>query len=116
MRVVRCFAMRVIRPDEDDSSEEFEAEEPEELDDSALVGTMDAEELLADERAEREVSEMLRWYAQSVPGPVIGRAREDLMERLTPSIVEYLLGLAIRACKLTSSHPSQETLDVLDPD
>ncbi len=112
VRVVRCFAMRVIWPEEDDSSEEFEVEEPEELDDSALAQTMDAEELLADDRAEREVSEMLRWYAQSVPGQVIGswRAREDSTERLILSIVEYiLLALAIRPCRLTSSPYPRKT-------
>ncbi len=75
--ILRCCAVSIFPPDEeskleaeefeDSEHEEFEEPEPEEHeehDDSALEATMDEEELLADERAAREVSEMLRWYSQ----------------------------------------------------
>ncbi|RPD60294.1 hypothetical protein L226DRAFT_539750 [Lentinus tigrinus ALCF2SS1-7] len=75
-RVVRCFAMRVIRPDEEES--DSEQEELEEVDDSALEEMMDEEELRADERTEREILEMLQWYSRSESGvsSVVGRTRD----------------------------------------
>ncbi|TFK83728.1 hypothetical protein K466DRAFT_602619 [Polyporus arcularius HHB13444] len=115
VRVLRCCAVSIFPPDEesedesveseveaeeledseDEEFEEHEPEEPEELDDSALGATMDEEELLADERAAQEVSEMLRWYSQSgcvtVSVQVVGHthAGGELVETLTRSMVEY---------------------------
>ena len=91
--VLHCFAISIGRPDEEDSDFEDYGER-EELDDSALEGDMDEEEMLADRRAEWEIADMLQWYSQSedASASVVDRSRDrnDSVDLLVRSIVEYL--------------------------